>query len=238
MSIRWVTLVCIDSSNRAMQLRPFAFARWVAMSARRRNSSGVIVRFLGTTAKPMLEVTNTETPSTTNGSLRAAWIDSARAKAWAGRSGVAIEDHELVAGRPGDVRADVARQPAEAGTELAQHLVGELVSEAVVDVLEAVEVDLHQRRARLGPPRVVEHLADGRDQLDPVRKAGELVDLAPREQLVLGPIADADRVQQPQRARTDEQHGQRRAHDPVERRLTRHRGDERDRERASNSRGP
>ena len=202
MSIRWVTLVCIDSSNRAMQLRPFAFARWVAMSARRRNSSGVIVRFLGTTAKSDAR-RHEHRDAIDDERLAEGGVDRLGAGEGVGRrSGVAIEDHELVAGRPGDVRADVARQPAEAGTELAQHLVGELVSEAVVDVLEAVEVDLHQRRARLGPPRVVEHFADGRDQLDAVRQAGELVDLAPREQLVLRPIADADRVQQPQRART------------------------------------
>ena len=55
------------------------------------------------------------------------------------------DDRELVAPEPGE-RVVLAQQRAQAGADLAQHLIARMVAEGVVELLEPVEVDEQQRQ--------------------------------------------------------------------------------------------
>ncbi len=100
------------------------------------------------------------------------------------------QDRELVAAEAGD-RVLRAQRGAQPGRDLAQHLVAGGVTEAVVDALEAIEVD----EVDGGDGRAVaarERLAQAVAEQRAVREAGERV--VQREPLELGlhPLAVAD----------------------------------------------
>ncbi len=86
-----------------------------------------------------------------------------------------LEQHdELVAAQaPDGVRA--AGHAQQAGADLAQQVVAGGMPEAVVDALEAVDVDVQGRHRRLGPPRAQQHLLGAVDDQHPVGQAGERI---------------------------------------------------------------
>ena len=125
--------------------RPEALASYIARSARLSSAAGS-VPCAGASAMPSEPPISTSRPSRTIGCSRQR---RARRATRTTRSSSAVpveEDGELVAAQPGDeaVGADRRRQP---GADLDQQQVALLVAEGVVDVLEAVEVEDHDRGA-------------------------------------------------------------------------------------------
>ena len=69
-----------------------------------------------------------------------------------GRGGGAVDDDEVVASRAGDGAAEAADQQTESIGDHDEHAVGVEVAETVVDVLEAIEVELDDGRLLFRPP--------------------------------------------------------------------------------------
>ena len=101
---------------------------------------------------PTLAPSSRRTPATSKCSAMARRTRGGDRHAGGRRLDRAQEDRELVAAqaRDGVVLAEQAR---EALAHLAQHLVAVVVAEGVVDLLEAVEVEQHDRDAGLGAAR-------------------------------------------------------------------------------------
>ncbi len=126
------------------------------------------------TAMPMLAVTTTSARSSANGSLRAWMARSASSSTWCIVREVLADDDELVSSEPGDgvVAAD---RRGETTTHRHEQLVARVVAEAVVDHLEAVEVEEEHRHHRFV---VVQALQRGVETVDgerAVRQLGERV---------------------------------------------------------------
>ena len=101
----------------------------------------------------MLAVTNTSPWLMGSGSRKIDSSRSASAERRAGGAGGGVEHDVLVARQAGDRRVlGTAALLRRIGDHL-QHLVAGGMAEAVVDVLEAVEVDEVQRRVAVGLPR-------------------------------------------------------------------------------------
>ena len=111
-------------------------------------------------ATPMLAVTNTVASPTMNGRGEDAADPVDALVGVVERPGRAVEHHEVVATGAGDAGAEaVGGRPQPLG-QRDQHAIGGVVPERVVDVLEAVDVDLDQRRVMLRAPGVLEHVGD------------------------------------------------------------------------------
>ena len=114
----------------------------------------------------------------------------------AGVGDVFEQDRELVAAEPGDgVAGPDAR--LEALAERDQELVADEVAEAVVDGLEAVQVQEHDGDAELVAARPRQRVLDAVHEEDAVRQAGQrIVERLPREllleRLALGDVARVD----------------------------------------------
>ena len=106
--------------------------------------------------------------------------------------GRGLEEHEeLLAGEPrrGVALAHERREPFR---RQPQQLIAARVAVAVVDLLEAVEVDVERRARVVVAPRPREHLLGAVDGQDPVGKAGHLV----VEGLVAQTIVERDEMLQ------------------------------------------
>ncbi len=102
------------------------------------------------------------------------------------------QDRELVAAQPrhGVAGAEKVLEPAG---DAHQQLVADRVAEAVVDVLEAVEVEKEDREVGLGPPlQVGQSAGQTVQEEDPVGEPGQTVVEGVVLQLVLGPFAVRD----------------------------------------------
>jgi hypothetical protein len=90
--------------------------------------------------------------------LRQRLADPVRQPGGVGDIGQRPDDNpELVPAEPGE-RSGLAHDRAEAGRELAQHIVADLVAEAVVDLLEPVEINHEHGEFRRAAPLVNERL--------------------------------------------------------------------------------
>ena len=86
------------------------------------------------------------------------------------RGGVLAEDHELVAAESSE-RVGRSKGRTDAPGDLGQELVADLVTECVVDRLEAIEVEVHDRE-RLAVARPLERMEDAVEHQHPVHDAG------------------------------------------------------------------
>ena len=96
---------------------------------------------------------------------------------------VAQQDRELVAAQPAGQRVLVPRHALEPLRDRAQEIVADLVPQRVVDLLEPVEVEQHDRRPGAGAQPVGETF-EGLVQDDPVGQAGQRVVARPIEQVL------------------------------------------------------
>ena len=121
------------------------------MSALDKRTSGVVPSS-GADAVPMLAPTMTSLPSMTTGRPISSMMRLANSASPGLPLAMAVEDDELVAAPAGDevARADDA---AEAPRDLRQELVAGGVAQAVVDLLEIVEVEKHHGEIGRGPVR-------------------------------------------------------------------------------------
>ena len=134
----------------------------------------------------MLADVNTSRPPIENGALSASWIRKAM------RVGLSVvaepveEDREFVAAEPGQ-RVAVAQarlEPARGGD---QQLVADQVAEAVVDDLEAVEIEVEhgERRARAAQLELFEPAAEPLDEHRAVVQPGQRIEEADAAQPLL-----------------------------------------------------
>ena len=119
-------------------------AAYIAVSARA-SSRDRSRPWSGQTAMPMLASTCSGIPSRTKASRRAV-PEAGRDLLRAHRVGVGQQDGELVTAHPGEQVA-VLQGALQAGADQAQQVVADTVPEAVVDLLEPVQVD-HEDGAR------------------------------------------------------------------------------------------
>ena len=94
----------------------------------------------------MLAEVNTSRPPIENGALSASWIRKAMALACASSLEPVQENRELVAAEPGQ-RVALAQARLEPARRRDQQLVADQVAEAVVDDLEAIEIEVEDREA-------------------------------------------------------------------------------------------
>ncbi len=162
------------ASNTAWRPLPSALARYIATSASRITCSGA--DFAVASAMPMLAPMNSSRPSITNGACRLCWTRSAITVASRASRDVVEQERELVAAQARHRVVGPQRrfQPTGDGH---QQLVAGRVAEAVVDDLEAVEVEEQHRRADGGVValRAPDRLVEAVDEQDAVRQAGEVV---------------------------------------------------------------
>src|SRR4030095_2648700 len=118
-------LACIDGSNSSKRSLPFAFAQYIAASALRRRSS------VGVGSGPDGFPKYAEDPPGAAGGGRFVRV-------------LLEEDDELVATEPGH-RVARATRPQDPLGDRHEHLVADLVAQAVVDELEPVEVEQQPR---------------------------------------------------------------------------------------------
>ena len=133
------------SSNTALRARPRRLASYIAMSALRIRSAGARPGVLS--EMPMLALTNSSWPSIVERRRRAS--SGCARRPWSRRRGrtTSVEQHgELVAAEP---RHGVpgAQRGRDAAGERDQQVVADGVAEAVVDELEAVDVEEQDRAA-------------------------------------------------------------------------------------------
>ncbi len=95
------------------------------------------------------------------------------------------DHHEFIAGQPRH-RVGAAHRLPEAPRELDQHRVAAGMAEAVVDGLEAVDVQEQQGQRRAGAPGARQHPRQRLAQRQPVRQGGEHVDPRQLRQPPLG----------------------------------------------------
>ena len=100
-------------------------------------------------------------------------------------------DHELVAAEPRDDVA-LAHAAFEAARHLDQQAIADVMPEGVVDHLEAVHVDEHQRHLRAGPARLQQRLRQAALQVVAVVEAGQRVVTRQVVDARLGRLALAD----------------------------------------------
>ncbi len=96
-----------------------------------------------------------------------------------------------------------------------QHLVTGGVSEAVVDVLEAVEIDEVQRRMAVGLPRHAQAVVDPLEQEQAIGQIGECVGLCAHPQIVLRAAVGSNRLRHTQRDGAGQHECRDRPHDAV-----------------------
>ena len=190
MSSRVTTRSRSSSSKTSARARPRSLAQYIAASASRSTSSGGLSLII---VIPMLAVTTTSFPAIDERrlhDLEHAVRQRVRVEL---RADLLADHHELVAAEACDEVAR-AQRDTQARAHLDEERVTGIVAHAVVEHLEAVDVEEEHGRVRSSsarvcgdPPEAVEHeLA--------VREAGErIVARLVREQ-VLGPVAgDRDR---------------------------------------------
>ena len=135
---------------------------------------------------PMLAEVNTSRPPIENGALSASWIRNAIALAWASSPSPFRQNRELVAAEAGQrVALTQARlEPARHGD---QQLVADQVAEAVVDDLEAIEIEVeHRERVADAPqPELLEAAAEPLDEHRAVVEAGQRIEEADAAQPLL-----------------------------------------------------
>ncbi len=140
---------------------------------------------------PMLPVTNSSWPSTSNGE------DSTLSSFWAQR-----RDLLQVAHRTHHHRVFVSAQPrhhialaqaaAEAARDLLQQRVADLVAERVIDVLEAVEIDEQRCHLLAGACRLCDRHGQVLGEQVAVRQRGELIVVGEEVQHLLVALALGD----------------------------------------------
>ncbi len=173
-SSRRITCLCIAASNTAWRPLPSAFARYMATSASRITCSGA--DFAVASAIPIEESMNSSRPSITNGALRLCRTRSAITVASRGSD---TSSSRSVNSSP-ESRATVSFGPQrrfEPARDLLQQLVAARVAEAVVDDLEAVQVQEQHRRAglRVAALGAADRLVQAVQEQHAVRQAGERV---------------------------------------------------------------
>ena len=143
-SSRRITCSCIAASNTAWRPLPSAFARYIATSASRITCSGA--DFAVASAMPIDAPMNSSRPSISNGACRLCRTRSAitvASRASETSSSRSVNSSPLEP-RDGVVGPQRGFEPAR---DRHQQLVAGGVAEAVVDDLEAVEVEEQHRRA-------------------------------------------------------------------------------------------
>ena len=93
------------------------------------------------------------------------------------------DDRELVSAQPGEQRTR-AHDDAQACRGLDEDDIAGFVAEGVVDLTEAVEVDLEDREAPVPPSGALDGVRQALDEVRPVREPGELVEECLRVDLV------------------------------------------------------
>ena len=184
------TSACIWGAYSSTRPLPAALARYIARSALRIRSPGLMPG--SAKATPMEAATRTSLPSTRYGWERVIRSRSAISWIWysrALRSRAAVADDEggeLVAAEPGGgvPGADRVLEPAGG---LDEQLVAGLVADGVVDRLEAVEVDEEHGGAAVAGAAAGERLADALGEQRAVGQVGERVVLGVVLQLGLEP---------------------------------------------------
>ena len=135
---------------------------------------------------PMLAEVNTSRPPIENGALSASWIRKAM------RVGLAVvaqpvqQDRELVAAEAGQ-RVALTQARLEPARRRDQQLVADQVAEAVVDDLEAIEIEIEDRErvADAPQPELLEAAAEALDEHRAVVQAGQRIEEADAAQPLL-----------------------------------------------------
>ena len=130
-------------------------------------SSAAVVPSTGNSATPTLPAT-VSTPTLTS---RTAWSNLGGQARRAALVGLGGQHAELVAPEPGDGVLGAHGPPQRAG-DVAQQVIAGGVAEAVVELLEAVEVEHHQSKGLPGPPMAGDLVLGARQQRPPVGRAG------------------------------------------------------------------
>jgi len=142
----------------------------MAMSASR-SSSSAVVPCSGNTATPTLARTWRESPATEGRRQRVAdatpdLTDVARRRSWR-----VDEDGELIASEPRDLVAS-AQRTAQPCTDLPQERISRRMTERVVDLLEAVEIEEQHGDSGIATR---DRLAEAREEAASIEQARQLV---------------------------------------------------------------
>ncbi len=100
-------------------------------------------------------------------------------------------DHEFITPEPGEGVGGARDRAQPCRSSLEQPVAGG-VPERVVDLLEVVQVQEHDRDVRAVPPRRIERVIEPVPEQDPVGKAGQQVVVGQMLQARLGALADLD----------------------------------------------
>ena len=166
---------------------------WPRTWRRRRSAAApaTVAAGTGAVATPMLTPTCSRMPSTVNGCRSSSRSRSAQRLRLV-QAGVGQQDGELVAAQPGEEVAGPQGR-AQARADLPEQVVAGVVAEAVVDLLEAVEVEQQQRGRARRAVAVVEHPLGLLEQRAPVGQPGQLVGAGLLPDLVEGAdLAEGD----------------------------------------------
>ena len=102
-----------------------------------------------------------------------------------------LQDCELIAAKAGD-RIGVTHDRAQPVGDLDEELVADLVTQPVVDVLEAVEIDEMERKRAVAAARAGDLAAQAVGQQRAVRQVCQHVVVRHVEQVILRPLAVGD----------------------------------------------
>ena len=184
------------SGRTATWLRPASLASYIVMSASARMSVACSLAAWKVTA-PTLAVTRRRTPSRVAACSRTALHDGPADPLGAGLVAVGQQHGELVATEPGD-DVGVAHGPAQDAADRDEELVAGVVAEAVVDLLEVVEVEQQDRAALAVATAALEVPLELGVEPAPVGQAGQhvVVDEVGEAVLVATALGHVDDVDQ------------------------------------------
>ena len=136
-------------------------------------------------ATPMLAVTNTSPLADRQRLAEGRQQPLGQSERRPGGAGGGIE-HDVLVAREASNGGVLGRRLAESNRNHLQHFVAGCMAEAVVDVLETVEVDEVQRRMAVGLPGHPQALVDPFEQQRAVGKVRQRIGLGTQAQVVLG----------------------------------------------------
>ena len=134
----------------------------------------------------MLAEVNTSRPPIENGALSASWIRNAMALACCVVAEPVQQNRELVAAQPGE-RVALPQARLEPARHRDQQLVADQVAEAVVDDLEAIEIEIEHREPAAAAPllELVEPAPEPLDEHRAVAQPGQRIEEADAAQPLL-----------------------------------------------------
>ena len=189
-------------SNTVTALRPASFERYIAVSASWISVAASSTSAPNATAMPIDTEMNTSPASSRNAALEHP-PDPIGEPGCTGCVEATGDDEELVArDPPDDVVAPHAVADPLGGED--EQLVADGMTHRVVDELELVEIEEHQRDRPTGSPRLAEHRVDVLDDQDAIRQAGEIVVVG----LVRQPEAERGLLLHRSRQPHDRRHGE------------------------------